>query len=252
MSDSGGYAAEAGIAFVDLHCHTSASFDSLADPLKVVQAARDRGLTHLAITDHDRIDGALHARAAAIPGIVVIVGEEVKTAGGDLICLFLEEAIPPGLTPAETIARARAQGGLVGIPHPFDRYRGSMGRAADEIRALAGLVDWVEAFNARVVFREGNEQAAELARTAGIPGVAVSDAHSMLEVGVAATRLEGDPSTPAGMLEALRTARLVPGRATYYVRALTPVAKLVQRARGRGRVQPVTVERGPVAGEERP
>jgi predicted metal-dependent phosphoesterase TrpH len=237
MDDGRGFGAPPGVAFMDLHCHTNASFDSLADPLKVVRAARARGITHLAITDHDRIDGARRARDAALPGITVIVGEEVKTAEGDLVCLFLEEAIPPGLSPAETIARARAQGGLVGIPHPFDTYRGSVGKAEDEIRALVGLVDWVETFNARVVFRGGNERAAELARTAGIPGVAVSDAHSLLEVGVAATRLEGDPSTPEGLLAALATARLVPGRATYYARAITPIAKLVQRARGNGRIR---------------
>jgi len=237
MDDHGGFGAAPGVAFADLHCHTSASFDSLADPLKVVRAARARGITHLAITDHDRIDGALRARDAALPGITVIVGEEVRTAGGDLICLFLAEPIPPGLSAAETIARARAQGGLVGIPHPFDRYRGSVGNAEDAVIAVAGLVDWLEAFNARVVFRDGNERAAELARTAGIPGVAVSDAHSVLEVGVAATRLDGDPSTPAGLLAALATARIVPGRASYYVRAITPVARLVQRARGNKRIR---------------
>ncbi len=237
MGDGGGVAAAPGVAFVDLHCHTSASFDSLASPLGVVRAARARGITHLAITDHDRIDGALRARAAALPGIVVIVGEEVKTAGGDLVCLFLDEAIPPGLSAAETIARARAQGGLVGIPHPFDRYRGSIGKAADAIAALAGQVDWVEAFNARVVFGDGNERAAELASSAGIPAVAVSDAHTTLEVGVAATRLEGDLSTPDGLRAALATARLVPGRATVFVRAVTPLAKLVQRARGNGRIR---------------
>jgi predicted metal-dependent phosphoesterase TrpH len=236
MDGGSGYLATPGVAFVDLHCHTNASFDSLADPLKVVLAARARGITHLAITDHDRLDGARRAREAALPGITVIVGEEVKTAQGDLICLFLEEPIPPGLSAAETIERARAQGGLVGIPHPFDRYRGSVGKSEDEIRALAGLVDWVEAFNARVVFRDGNERAAELARTAGIPGVAVSDAHSILEVGVAATRLEGDPSTPAGLRAALASARLVPGRASYFVRAITPLAKVVQRVRGNGRI----------------
>jgi predicted metal-dependent phosphoesterase TrpH len=242
MVGFGGSGAGAGIAFVDLHCHTSASFDSLADPLKVVRAARDRGITHLAITDHDRIDGALRAREAGIEGITIIVGEEVKTAGGDLICLFLEEAIPPGLSPAETIARARAQGGLVGIPHPFDRYRGSVGKAEEEIRALVGLVDWVEVHNARIVGGKGNEQAAELARSTGIPGVAVSDAHSILEIGVAATRLEGDPSTPAGLLAALATARVVPGRATYFARVITPLAKLVQRVRGNGRVRPAAGE----------
>lgn len=237
MAAGGRFGGGSGAAFVDLHCHTNASFDSLADPLAVVRAARDRGITHLAITDHDRIDGALRAREAAIPGITILVGEEIKTSGGDLIAVFLEEAVPPGLSPAETIARVRAQGGLVGIPHPFDRYRGSVGKAEDELAALAGLVDWIETHNARIVGGKGNELAADFAREVGLPGVAVSDAHSVLEVGVAATRLEGDPSTPAGLLAALASARLVPGRATYFARLLTPVAKVVQRLRGNGRVR---------------
>jgi predicted metal-dependent phosphoesterase TrpH len=236
MAAGGGFGGGSS-AFVDLHCHTNASFDSLADPLAVVRAARDRGLTHLAITDHDRVDGALRARDAAIPGITILVGEEIKTLGGDLIAVFLEEAVPPGLSPAEAITRVRDQGGLVGIPHPFDRYRGSVGKADDEVRALAGLVDWVETHNARIVGGKGNELAAAFARETGLPGVAVSDAHSVLEVGVAATRLEGDPSTPAGLLAALASARLVPGRATYFVRLVTPVAKVVQRLRGNGRVR---------------
>ena len=105
------------------------------------------------------------------------------------------------------------------------------------MRALVGLVDWVEAHNARVVGGKGNEQAAAFARELGLPGVAVSDAHTVLEVGVASTRLEGDPSTPAGLLAALASARLVPGRATYFVRLVTPVAKVVQRLRGNGRVR---------------
>src|SRR5688572_11519374 len=99
-------------AFIDLHCHTSASFDSLADPVAVARAAASRGLTHLVVTDHDRIDGALRARDAAPDGLTVLIGEEVKTADGDLICVFLERAVPPGLPAAETIAAARDQGGL--------------------------------------------------------------------------------------------------------------------------------------------
>jgi predicted metal-dependent phosphoesterase TrpH len=236
MAAGGAFGGGSAAAFVDLHCHTNASFDSLADPVAVVRAARTRGITHLAITDHDRIDGAVRAREAAIPGITILVGEEIKTSGGDLIAVFLEEAVPPGLSPAETIALVREQGGLVGIPHPFDRYRGSIGRADDAVQALTGLVDWVETHNARVVGGKGNELAAELAREVGLPGVAVSDAHSVLEVGVAATRLEGDPSTPAGLLAALASARLVRGRATYFARLLTPVAKVVQRLRGNGRI----------------
>lgn len=222
-------------AFVDLHCHTSASFDSLASPESVVRAAAARGITHLAITDHDRIEGALRARAAAPAGLTVIVGEEVRTADGDLIALFLERAVAPGRTAAETIAEVRAQGGLVGIPHPFDRFRGSMLKDP-RLEAIGGLVDWVETHNARIVAGSGNEKAAEFAREAGLPGVAVSDAHTVIEVGVAYTVLQGDPSTPAGLLAALATADLVPGRASVIVRTLTPFAKLVNRARGNRRV----------------
>jgi predicted metal-dependent phosphoesterase TrpH len=224
-------------AFVDLHCHTRASFDSLSSQADVVKAAHARGLTHLAITDHDTIDGALAARDLAPDGLTVIVGEEVKTAAGDLICLFLERAVPPGMSVAETIAAVREQGGLVGIPHPFDGYRSSL--LKDEgLASVAPLVDWVEAFNARVVLSDGNEKAAAFASQHGLPGIAVSDAHTILEVAVASTILAGDPSTPAGLLAALPAAQLATGRATYFVRGVTPVAKLVQRLRGVRRVRP--------------
>jgi hypothetical protein len=80
----------------------------------------------------------------------------------------------------------------------------------------------------------GNEQAVLFAREHGLHGVAVSDAHSTLEVGVAYARLDGDPSTSAGLLEALAgDVELVTGRASYYVRTFTPVAKLVHRLRPR-------------------
>jgi predicted metal-dependent phosphoesterase TrpH len=223
-------------AFVDLHCHTRASFDCLSAPKAVVEAAAARGLTHLAITDHDRIDGALEARRLAPDELTVIVGEEVRTRDGDLICVFLGTAIPPGLSAVETIAAAREQGGLVGIPHPFDRLRGSLLRDA-RMEALGSSVDWVETHNARLVGR-GNERAAEFALAHRLPGVAVSDAHSILEVGVAYTLLDGDPSTAAGLLAALASAELVPGRASFVIRAWTPLAKLIQRTRGNGRIEP--------------
>jgi predicted metal-dependent phosphoesterase TrpH len=224
-------------AFVDLHCHTNGSFDSLSDPAAVLRAAASRGLTHLAITDHDRIDVALRARDHAPPGLTVIVGSEVRTRDGDLICLFLDRAIPPHLPAAEAIAAARDQGGLVGIPHPFDRFRGSL-LNDPRLDDLASQVDWIETWNARLVGRGGNERAADFARSHRLPGVAVSDAHTTLEIGVAYTVLSGNPSTAAGLLAALQSAELVPGRASYVARTITPLAKLVQRARGNGRVRP--------------
>jgi predicted metal-dependent phosphoesterase TrpH len=233
-------------AFLDLHCHTSASFDSLAAPGAVVRAAASRGLTHLAITDHDRIDGALEARdhaAAAAPGLTVIVGQEIRTQAGDLIGVFLREPIAPGLSASEAISAVREQGGLVGIAHPFDRFRGSLGSGeATELEALAGLVDWIEAWNARLMVGDGNARAAQLAARLGVPGVAVSDAHTTLEVGIASTTVHGDPSTPEGLRLALAgEIELRTGRASAYVRLLGPAAKLVQRARGRGRVRPKVI-----------
>jgi hypothetical protein len=230
-----------GRAFIDLHCHTSASFDSLARPRAVAGAAARRGLTHIVVTDHDGIEGALRTRDAAPAGLVVIVGEEIRTRDGDLVGAFLERAVPPGLPAAEAIAAVREQGGLVGMPHPFDRFRGSLARGESprSLEALAASVDWIEAWNARIVLGDGNRRAAELAAAVGRPGVAVSDAHTVTEVGVALTVLEGDPSTPAGLLAALAgPIELVTGRGSRLVRLVTPVAKAVQRLRGRGRVRP--------------
>lgn len=224
-------------SFVDLHCHTAASFDSLARPGAVVRAAEARGLTHLAITDHGTIDGALRARDAAPRELTVLVGEEIRTLEGDLIALFLDRAIPNGLPAAEAIAAVRAQGGMVGVPHPFDRFRGSIGRTdggrtgVDALIEASGTVDWIEAWNARIVFGDGNIRAAELAAARRLPGVAVSDAHTTMEVGVASTVLEGDPSTPEELRRALsRTIVLQTGRASLYTRLATPAAKLMKGA----------------------
>jgi predicted metal-dependent phosphoesterase TrpH len=123
----------------------------------------------------------------------------------------------------------------VGIPHPFDRFRGSL-LNDPRLEALAPLVDWVEGWNARIVGRSGNDQAVEFARLHGLPTVAVSDAHSLVEVGIAYSVMHGDPSTPDGLRQALLGSTLVPGRASYLARLITPIAKVVQRARGNGRV----------------
>ncbi|MGD0862150.1 MAG: PHP domain-containing protein [Candidatus Limnocylindrales bacterium] len=221
--------------FIELHCHTSASFDSLADPAAVARAAAARGLTHLAITDHDRIDAALRLRDAAPSGLTIIVGEEVKSVDGDLIAIFLREAVPPGLSAVETIAAVREQGGLVGVPHPFDGRRGFGRNSGTSLESIAHLVDWVEAYNARVLGGSANDKAARFAREHGLPGVGASDSHTVIEVGVTYNILTGDAATPAGLLAALAGVDFVPGRASLYVRAWTPIAKIVQSMRGNGR-----------------
>ena len=234
-------------SFVDLHCHSSSSFDSLSKPADLVRNAKRFGLTHLAITDHERIEGAQRARDLGSDEVSVIVGEEVRTTGGDLLGLFLEQAVPPGMSPVETAAAIHEQGGLVGLPHPFDRFRSSGGAmaAADALEGLAAAIDFVEVHNARAVGR-ANERAALFAKEHGLPGVASSDAHSLMEVGVAYSVLPRDFSSAAELRALLAEADLVMGRGSYFVRAWTPIAKLVQRLRGNGRVRQPAATGGPV------
>ncbi|MET0772050.1 MAG: PHP domain-containing protein [Candidatus Limnocylindrales bacterium] len=226
-------------SFLDLHCHSSASFDSVAAPGKLLAKAVRIGLTHLAITDHERIDGALRARDLAPDDITVIVGEEVRSSDGDMIGLFLERAVPPGMSAQETAAAIHEQGGIVGLPHPFDRFRSSGGsRAAEQQRgldALAASVDYVEVHNARA-YRDANPMAAAFADAHGLPGTASSDAHSVMELGVAQTVVEGPVEDGPSLLAALSGATIIKGRASYLVRGWTPMAKVLQRLHGNRRI----------------
>ncbi len=228
-------------SFLDLHCHSSASFDSVASPGKLMAKARRIGLTHLAITDHERIDGALRARDLATDGLAIIVGEEVRSADGDMIGLYLERAVPPGLSAADTAAAIHEQGGLVGLPHPFDRFRSSGGSQAGEaertLDALAAVVDYVEIHNARA-YRDANPRAVAFATSHRLPGTASSDAHSVMELGVAQTVVAGPVDGPAALLALLADATIITGRASYLVRGWTPLAKVLQRMRGNRRIVP--------------
>jgi predicted metal-dependent phosphoesterase TrpH len=226
-------------SFADLHVHSSASFDSLARPERLVERAIELGLTHLAITDHERIDGAQRAAETAGDRLHVIVGEEVRSRDGDLIGLYLERAVPPGLSAPETAAAIREQGGIIGLPHPFDGWRASGGsrsrEAGSALDELASIVDYVETHNARA-YGQANPRARAFATRHGLPGVAASDAHSVMELGIASTKLPGPFGSASELRDLLPQARPLPGRATYYVRLWTPVAKAVQRLRGNGRI----------------
>jgi predicted metal-dependent phosphoesterase TrpH len=170
----------------------------------------------------------------------VIVGQEVKTRTGDLIALYIDRTIPPGLPSFEAASRIRDAGGLVGLAHPFDRFRAGGGRRGweNDLEQLTPLLDFVEAWNARLFMGSGNALAAEFAAAHGLPGVAVSDAHTVLEVGVAYTILEGPVRDAAELRAALPEARLVTAKGSRAVRVAMPVAKLIQRLRGNRRVMP--------------
>jgi predicted metal-dependent phosphoesterase TrpH len=191
---------------VDLHMHTDHSTDC-ATPVEVLlQTARDRGLGAIAITDHNEVSGALEARriAAEMGDIKVIVAEEVKTAEqGEVIGLFLEEKIPKGLTMAETIAEIRRQGGLVYVPHPFDRFHSVPDY--EHLMEIVEEVDILEVFNPRVAVTAFNEEAERFARKYRIVPGAGSDSHVAQGLGSVRVRIH-DFDGPAEFLEAMRDA----------------------------------------------
>jgi glycosyltransferase involved in cell wall biosynthesis len=224
---------------VDLHMHTDHS-DDCATPVEVLLAsAREQGLGAIAVTDHNEISGALEAREkAAEYGVKVIVAEEVKTASqGEVIGLFLRERIPRGLTLAETVAEIRRQGGLVYVPHPFDRMH-----AVPDYEHLLGIVqevDAIEVYNPRVAIGSFNEEAARFAAKYRIPAGAGSDAHVAQGLGSVRVRMR-DFDSPPEFLEALRDAQILtkPSSLLYVqalkfleTRATPPKARMARRER---------------------
>jgi predicted metal-dependent phosphoesterase TrpH len=199
-----------------IHVHTHYSHDADASPADVVATARRQGVDCIAVTDHNRIDGALEARE--IGTVRVIIGEEISSADGHIIGLFLEHAIPPRLPAEETAARIRAQGGVVLAPHPFASLcPSSLG--AEAITRLLPWLDAVEICNAQNPFFWEDRHARRFAARHGVPAYAGADAHLRGHLAGCYQWLTpfGDA---AGFQAALRAARLVRGHFgwRYYAR----------------------------------
>ena len=214
---------------VDLHMHTDHSPDCATPVDTLLETAKKVGLGAIAITDHNEVSGALEARERA-NGIKVIVAEEVKTADqGEVIGLFIEEKIPRGMTLQETIAEIRRQGGLVYVPHPFDRMHSVPDY--ENLLAVVEDVDAMEVFNPRVAFSAFNEEAARFAAKYRIVAGAGSDSHVAQGLGSVKIKMR-DFDGPEEFLESLRDADIVRKRQSLlYVQAL----KFIQTKGPRGR-----------------
>jgi glycosyltransferase involved in cell wall biosynthesis len=224
---------------VDLHMHTDHSHDC-ATPVEVLLAtARDQGLGAIAVTDHNVVTGAHEAAAKAKEfGVKVIVAEEVKTAHqGEVIGLFIDEQIPRGMTLAETVAEIKRQGGLVYVPHPFDRMH-----AVPDYEHLLTIIediDLIEVYNPRVAIGTFNEEAARFSAKYRILAAAGSDSHVAQGLGSVRVRMR-DFDGPQEFLESLRTAEILTKPSSLlYVQALKfletkatpPGARKARRAR---------------------
>lgn len=205
---------------VDLHMHTDHSHDC-ATPVEVLLAtARDEGLGAIAVTDHNEISGALEAaEKAADFGVKVIVAEEIKTASqGEVIGLFISEKIPRGMSLAETVAEIKRQGGLVYVPHPFDRMHSVPDY--EHLLTIIDDVDAIEIYNPRVAIGSFNEEAERFARKYRIVAGAGSDSHVAQGLGSVRIRMR-DFDGPQEFLESLRQAEIVTRPSSLlYVQAL--------------------------------
>jgi len=204
---------------VDLHMHTDHSPDCATPVETLLETAEHVGLDAIAITDHNEISGAFEARDRANGRVKVIVAEEVKTADqGEVIGLFLEEKIPRGMSLDETIAEIRRQGGLVYVPHPFDRMH-----AVPDYKHLLTViedVDAIEVFNPRVAFKAFNEEAERFAAKYRVVAGAGSDSHVAQGLGSVKIRMR-DFEGPEEFLASLRDADILRQRQSLvYVQAL--------------------------------
>jgi hypothetical protein len=196
-------------------------------PQALVKCCRKKGIDCIAVTDHNTMDGV--AAVQRIAQFRVIAAEEIKTTEGEVIGYFLREPIPPRLSPEETVARIKAQGGLVAVPHPFDRLRREPLREAALLRVLP-QIDIIEALNARVTVSSDNRSAADFAAEHDLACSAGSDAHSLLEVGTAYVEMP-EFDSPEQFLASLRESTLCGGRSVPLVHLISTWAKVRRRLR---------------------
>jgi len=176
----------------DLHIHTAHSDGAATVPELLAHVVAKTDLLVIAVTDHDSIVGGQQAaRLAPAFGIDVVLGEDVSTADGHLLALFIDSFLLPGHPAAETIAAIHAQGGLAIAPHPFDRSVPSLGRQG--LDRPGWQLDAIEGFNAGVIWwqRGANRAAQRAAACRNLPVVGGSDAHTLASVGLGYTRFPG-------------------------------------------------------------
>ena len=210
---------------VELHSHSSLSFDG-RDPVEyLLEQAVAVGLDALAVTDHDEIDASLEAAALASDyGLVGIPGMEVTCAAGHVLALGVRELIPAGLSYDETLDRIHEAGGIAVVPHPFQKSR--HGVAPHISRAQLANADAIEVYNSRLLTGIANQRAERFAKNWNLPMTAGSDAHISEMVGQAVTEVGTDTRTSDAILDAITEGR------TSVVGSKTPWRISFQQAAG--------------------
>jgi len=196
--------------------------DCLTPLERIVARCLELGINCIAIADHNTIAGALKLREFA--PFKVIIAEEVLTPVGEIMGLFLSEAVPRGLSPRETISRIRSQGGLVGIPHPFGR---SLPWNVNHLTSteILSQIDIIETFNSRTPFSNSNTKAWKLAKEHGKAASAGSDAHTSGEIGRAYVEMP-EFDGPNDFLNSLAQGKIFGQKSSYLAHFASTWAKI--------------------------
>jgi predicted metal-dependent phosphoesterase TrpH len=217
----------------DLHIHTCYSPDCLTPLEQIVERCIELDINCIAVADHNTIAGALKLRRIA--PFKVIVAEEILTPVGEIMGLFLSEAVSRGLSPQETISRIRSQGGLVAIPHPFGR---SLFRDANTLTSTEVLsqVDIIETFNSRTPFSNGIVRAYKLAKEQGKAASAGSDAHTLGEIGRAYVEMP-EFDGPEDFLNSLAQGKIFGQKSSYLAHFASTWARIRKHISGDSSLQ---------------
>lgn len=167
----------------DFHIHSIYSRDAILKPKSIIKIAKKKGLSGIAVTDHDTIKGALKIKSVTSDDFMVIVGAEVQTDKGEIIGLFLNEEIKARKF-TEVTDEIKDQDGITVLPHPYRNKH-------CDPKNLLKMVDLVEGLNARTS-KELNKRAQILAKRFGVPVIAGSDAHTPFEIGRVQTTIPVD------------------------------------------------------------
>lgn len=211
----------------ELHCHSTYSADCLLSLETIIDLCLVKKIDVIALTDHNEIKGAQRLKSIAPKWLKVIIGEEIATAQGDVIGLFLTKRIEAKQPIGDTIHQIKAQGGLVLLPHPFDRVRReAVGEAIiDQVRTE---IDFLEIYNARTLLQNDNLLAQEYANRYNLATFVGSDAHLATEYGRATCQMSPF-SSPSEFVASLKRATFVSRRSSPFVHVATKATKLIKK-----------------------
>jgi len=181
---------------LDLHVHSTFSSDGKASPESILRQAAKVGLAGVAITDHNTMKGNVQARKIDRE-MLVIRGMEISSSEGHILAYGIEEPVPKGLDPEETLERIRDQGGIAVVAHPYRPWSGLGEKAVKRLKP-----DAIEVQNSHSTAGE-NASALRLCQTMGLPMTGGSDAHMLAYLGRSYTVAE-NASTEDEVLEAIR------------------------------------------------